>query len=47
MLLDSASQRTFMTSKLAQKLKLPLDHKEQLSVSTFDAKKATNIDSEF
>ena len=43
-LLDSASQRTFMTNKLAQRLKLPSEHKEHLSVSTFGAKKATDID---
>ena len=40
-LLDSASQRTFMTNQLAQKLKLSLSHKEHLSVSTFGAQKAT------
>jgi len=33
-----------MTSQLAQKLKLPLLHKEHLSVSTFAAQKATSID---
>ena len=43
-LLDSASQRTFMTNKLAQKLKLPSEHKEYLSVSTFGATKATNLE---
>ena len=43
-LLDSASQRTFMTNKLAQRLKLPSEHKEYLSVSTFGARKATNIE---
>ena len=43
-LLDSASQRTFMTNQLAQKLKLPLLQREHLSVSTFGAQKATNID---
>ena len=41
-LLDSASQRTFMTNQLAQKLKLPLLQRE--AVSTFGAQKATNID---
>jgi len=43
-LLDSASQRTFMTNQLAQRLKLSIKHKECLSVSTFGASKATNID---
>ena len=42
-LLDSASQRTFMTSQLAQRLNLSLEHKEILSVSTFGAQKATDI----
>ena len=39
-LLDSASQRTFTTTKFAQKLKLHSEHKENLSVSTFGAQKA-------
>ena len=43
-LLDSARQRTFMTNQLAQKLRLSIKHKEYLSVSTFVASKATNID---
>ena len=43
-LLDSASQRTFMTNQLAQKLKLPLSQKEHLSISIFGTQKATNID---
>lgn len=43
-LLDSASQRTFMTNKLAQRLKLPSEYKEYLSVSTFGATKATNVE---
>jgi len=43
-LLDSASQRTFITTKLAQKLKLQLEHKEYLSVSTFRAKRAKGVD---
>ena len=43
-LLDSASQRTFMTNQLAQTLKLSIKHKECLSVSTFGASKAANID---
>ena len=42
-LLDSASQRTFMTSHLAQKLHLPLEHKEVLSVSTFGAQRAIDM----
>ena len=40
--LDSASQRTFMTSQLAQRLNLSLERKEILSVSTFGVQKATN-----
>ena len=43
-LLDSASQRTFMTDRLAKQLKLIPEHKELLSVSTFGAEKASNID---
>ena len=42
-LLDSASQRTFMTSQLAQRLNLALEDKEILSISTFGAQKATDI----
>ena len=42
-LLDSASQHTFMTSQLAQRLNLALEHKEILSVSTFGAQRATDI----
>ena len=42
-LLDSASQCTFMTSQLAHRLNLSLEHKEILSVSTFGAQKATDI----
>ena len=42
-LLDSASQRTFMTSQLAQHLNFALECKEILSVSTFGAQKATDI----
>ena len=40
----SASKRTYMTNHMTQKLKLPLSHKEHLSVSTFGAQKAANID---
>ena len=43
-LLDSASQRTFMTDQLAKRLKLTPDHRELLSVSTFGAGKATGVD---
>ena len=43
-LLDSASQRTFMTDRLAKKLKLIPEYKELLSVSTFGVEKASNID---
>ena len=42
-LLDSASQCTFMTSHLAQKLHLPLEHKEVLSVSTFGAQRVIDM----
>ena len=42
-LLDSASQRTFMTDRLAKQLKLIPEHKELLSVATFGAEKASNI----
>ena len=42
-LLDSASQRTFMTDRLAKQLKLVPEHRESLSVSTFGAEKASNI----
>ena len=43
-LLDSASQRTFMTGQLAKELKLPLQQKELLSVSTFGGKKPQSLD---
>ena len=43
-LLDSASKRTITTNKLAQKLKLPSEHKKHLAVSTFGAIKTTDID---
>ena len=43
-LLDSASQRTFMTDCLAKQLKLVPEHRESLSVSIFGAEKASNID---
>ena len=43
-LLDSASQRTFTTDRLARQLKLVPEHREPLSVSTFGAEKASNID---
>ena len=43
-LLDNASQCSFMTSQLAQKLGLASERKEVLSVSTFGAHKATDID---
>ena len=34
-LLDSASQRTFMTESFARELNLPVLHRETLSISTF------------
>ena len=43
-LLDSASQRTFMTDSLAKQLGLKPEQKELLSITTFGAGKATNID---
>ena len=43
-LLDSASQRIFMTTKLAQQLKLQFCQREHLSVSTFGAEKMREID---
>ena len=44
-LLDSASQRTFLTDQLAQlTVKLKADHKELLSVSTFGARQVIKID---
>ena len=43
-LLDSVSQRTFMTVKLAQKLKLYCEYEEHLSVSTFGADKTREVD---
>ena len=43
-LLDSASQRTFMPDHLAKQLKLVPEHRQSLSVSTFGAEKASNID---
>ena len=42
-LLDSASQRTFMTNNLAKQLNLRSEHQELLSVSTFGASKATDL----
>ena len=43
-LLDSASQRTFITDRLARELKLVSKYKELLSVSTFGAEKASNVE---
>ena len=43
-LLDSASQRTFMTDCLVRELKLVSKYKELLSVSTFGAEKVVNVD---
>ena len=43
-LLDSASQRTFMTRRLAEQLKLPCQRKENLSISTFGSQGPQNID---
>ena len=43
-LLDSASQRTFMMDQLARQFRLKVEHKELLSVSTFGATQATKMD---
>jgi len=43
-LLDSGSQRTFITTKLAQQLKLQMIDKEHLSVFTFGVDKARDIE---
>ena len=43
-LLDSASQRTFITDQLVKRLKLTPEHRELLSVSTFGMGKATDVD---
>jgi len=43
-LMDSASQRTFMTEYLAKKLRLKPEGNELLSVSTFGAGKAVGMD---
>ena len=43
-LLDSASQRTFMTERLAKQLNLPSQRKEMLSISTFGSKGPQSID---
>ena len=43
-LLDSASQRTFMTEQLANRLKLRSEGTELLSVSTFGAGRAASMD---
>ena len=43
-LLDSASQRTLITDCLARELKLVSKYKELLSVSTFGAEKASNVE---
>ena len=44
LLLDSASQWTFMTDRLAKQLKLPSQQKESLLVSTFGDKRPQNLD---
>ena len=43
-LLDSASQRTFMTEKLAKQLNLPSERKETLSILTFGSQGPQSID---
>ena len=43
-LLDSASQRTFVTEQLAKQLQLPLQQKELLSISTFGGKRPEGLD---
>ena len=44
LLLDSASQRIFMTDRLAKQLKLPSQQKESLLISTFGDKRPQNLD---
>jgi len=43
-LLDSASQSTSMTTKLAQQLNLPCEYEEYLSVATFGVEKTRSVD---
>ena len=43
-LLDSASQHTFITEKLARKLKLQSQCKDLLSMSTFGAKNLQDVE---
>ena len=42
-LLDSASQSTSMTTKLAQQLNLPCEYEEYLSVATFGVEKTRSV----
>ena len=46
-LLDSGSQRTFITDRVAEKLKPVLKYKELLSVSIFGAEKASKFGSNY
>ncbi|MCP4490542.1 MAG: DUF1759 domain-containing protein, partial [Gammaproteobacteria bacterium] len=43
--LDSGSQKTFITNKLVEKLKLPIIERETLSIFTFGAQKPCVVDS--
>ena len=43
LLLDSGSQRSFMTEQLAARLKLSSLQRESLSVSTFGSKRSQNL----
>lgn len=45
LLLDSGSQRTYVTQQLAKRLKLPVEEECQLSIFTFGAKSPQVIDS--
>ena len=44
LILDSGSQRSYITEKLAKGLKLPLDQTEKLSVVTFGSDKPKKIE---
>ena len=44
LLLDSDSQQTFMTDRLAKQLKLPSQQKESLLIYTFEDKRPQNLD---
>ena len=43
LILDSGSQRTYVTEKLAKELKLNLGPSEYLSIATFGSNQSTNF----